>query len=126
MALQLEDNPGGTEGLDLKTWLNNNDLGQLNSKFETAGLTIQDMVSNNEEALRELFGYIGCNPIQKIKLITAVKTLPNAAVNQKKQMVFLGEKEQAILEELNTKSAAISDNIKAIQDAINGMLYFSV
>lgn len=117
MALQLND----TEGLDLKTWLNNNNLGALNEKFEQAGLTIQDMLSNKEEALRELFGYIGCNPIQKIKLITAVKSLPNAVLNQTKEMVFLGEKEQEILEQLNKRSAAISDNMKSLQDAINGL-----
>ena len=119
MRMALVDD---TEGLDLKTWLNNNNLGQLYEKFETAGLTIQDILSNKEEALRELFGYIGCNPIQKIKLITAVKTLPNAVLNETKEMVFLGEKEQEIMEQLNRKSATISDNIKSIQDAINGML----
>ena len=118
MAAQLND----TEGLDLKTWLNNNNLGSLIDKFETAGLTLQDMLSNNEEALRELFEYIGCNPIDKIKLITAIKILPNAVLNQTKQLVFLGEQEQEIMEELSKKSTAISNNIKSTQDAINGML----
>lgn len=106
---------------DLKEWLNDNDLKSLYSKFESAGLTLQDIKSNTEQSLRELFDYIGCNPVQKIKLFTAIRSISDAVLNHPTKVILLSKQEQEIIEQFNEKNSKITESIQQIKDAINSL-----
>ena len=109
--------------MEFQQWLIKHDIESSYTKFETAGLTLQDLKSNNEDSLRELFDYIGCNPIEKVKLFTAIRLFPDAVLNHAtKEVILLTKREQNILEKMDRKSATIDKCIVQVQNAINGVL----
>ena len=68
----------------------------------------------------EQFGF---EATDRIKLVKALKLLPNAEVNKKVVKVVIGAEEQKIMDELSRKKESNDYNLQCLQNAINGILY---
>eukprot|EP01083_Nonionella_stella_P117302 349382_1 len=122
--LQTEGQISQTEGLDLRTLLNSNDLNQLVAKLvDDAKLTIDHLLSCKQDDIRTICNDLGVNSIDTIKLITAVRMLPNSFMNTETEpsntIIVIGVEEKAILDQLENKKEHLSNIIKQTQQAMS-------
>eukprot|EP01084_Bolivina_argentea_P063002 115102_1 len=116
MAQSLDE----TEGLDMNTFLQKHNLSDLSAKFEEVSFTIDALTNCTEADIRELCAEFKLSVLIRMKLITAVKTLPNAKINEpSKQIIFLGAKEKTIMDKLYKKNEVIAGNMKQVQLALD-------
>ena len=68
---------------------------------------------------RDICNDMKLNAINTMKVIKAIKSIPNAAINETKYepaFIFLGIEEKKILDKLNQKNDIISTNINCTSD----------
>eukprot|EP01084_Bolivina_argentea_P237399 398994_1 len=109
-----------TECLDLACFLQLHNLSHLKPKFDGQNLTIEDLINCTESDIRELCNELGFSAISRMKLIKAVKALPDAKINEpEKQIIFLGAEEKKIIDKLNKKNELTCSNMKKLQIVID-------
>lgn len=116
------------EKQDTELWLTENGLSELIPCFNKEGLTIEHLRDITNDMIKDICDQFNWNIVIRLKLQKAVqdlKPIKQPSISQDRLMQEQYTQEQTlILDELSQKHNLISNDIKQIKDAINGMLSY--